>query len=133
VLAAAHGGWGSLIGQGGSYACASAKEEFGLAIVEALAAGLPVTAPLAGGPATYVDPDRTGILVDTTEVTSLAQAVEATLVLAADPDIATRTRAAIEGRYTLERMARSLTAVYRVTTGAASLAATVVSTAQDAA
>jgi glycosyltransferase involved in cell wall biosynthesis len=125
VLAAARLGWSSLIGPGGSYACASMKEEFGLAIVEALAAGLPVTAPLAGGPATYVEPGRSGTLVDTTDIDALASAIGTTLDLAADPATATHTRSVVEQRYTLERMARSLTAVYRVTVGAATLAAAV--------
>ena len=98
------------------------KEEFGLAIVEALAAGLPVTAPLAGGPATYVEPGRTGTLVDTTDTAALASAIGAT------PRPGPRRRTppgtpvpVVEERYTLERMARSLTAVYRVSAGASTL------------
>ncbi|MEX1296162.1 MAG: glycosyltransferase [Candidatus Limnocylindrales bacterium] len=122
VLATARAGLRSLVAAGGSYACASAKEEFGLAIVEALAAGLPVTAPRAGGPATYVEPGRTGALVDTTDPDALAQGVVAALDLAADRRTAGRARAVVEDRYTLDRMARSLTAVYRVTAGASTLA-----------
>ena len=41
-LAAAHAGLGRLIAPGGAYVCGSRKEEFGLAILEAMAAGLPV-------------------------------------------------------------------------------------------
>jgi glycosyltransferase involved in cell wall biosynthesis len=122
VMAVAKSGRGSLIGSGGAYACASRKEEFGLAIVEALAAGLPVTAPLAGGPATYVEPGRTGTLVDTTDIAALARAVRASLELAADPATADRTRASVEDRYTIKRMARTLTAIYRITAGASTLA-----------
>ena len=121
VLAAARAGFRAHIGPAGAYACASTKEEFGLAIVEALAAGLPVTAPTAGGPATYVTPDRTGALVDTTDPTALASGVSSTLELAAAPENAEAARAVVEDRYTLTRMARSLTAVYRVTVGASTL------------
>ena len=64
-LAAAHAGLGSLIAPGGVYVCGSLKEEFGLAILEAMAAGLPVVAPAGGGPATYVEDGVTGVLVDT--------------------------------------------------------------------
>ncbi len=133
LLAATHAGWRNLIGPGGSYACASTKEEFGLAIVEALAAGLPVTAPLAGGPATYVEPGRTGTLVDTTDTAALARAIRASLELARDAHTARHARALVEQRYTLERMARSLTAVYRFSTGAASLAAPVAGRSEDVA
>ncbi len=121
VLAAARAGWRSYIGTGGSYACASVKEEFGLAVVEALAAGLAVTVPLAGGPATYVERGRSGTLVDTTDTTALASAIGSTLDLASDPETARHTRAVVEGRYTLERMARTLAAVYRVSAGASTL------------
>ena len=133
VLAAARLGWDSLIGMGGSYACASTKEEFGLAIVEALAAGLPVTAPLAGGPATYVEPGRSGTLVDTTDVDALAVAIRSTLDLAAHPATASHTRSVVEERYTLGRMSRSLTAVYRVTVGASTLSAAVAERTEAAA
>jgi glycosyltransferase involved in cell wall biosynthesis len=124
VLAAARAGWRSFIAPGGSYACASAKEEFGLAIVEALAVGVPVTAPVQGGPATYVT-SETGVLVDTTDTQALARGIRATLELAARPETAARARAVVDARYTLARMARALTAVYRVTAGAATLAAPV--------
>ncbi len=122
VLAATRAGWGSLIAPAGAYACASAKEEFGLAIVEAMAAGLPVTAPLRGGPSTYVTVGLDGYLADTLQSPEIATSVRATLDLAADPETARRTRAAVEKRYTVERMARTLSAVYRVTAGASTLA-----------
>jgi glycosyltransferase involved in cell wall biosynthesis len=133
VLAAARLGWTSLVRPGGCYACASTKEEFGLAIVEALAAGLPVTAPRSGGPATYIEPGRSGTLVDTTDVDALGEAVRATLGLAAEPATSSRTRAVVEDHYTLDRMARSLTAVYRVTVGASTLAAPVAPRNEEAA
>lgn len=121
VLAAAQAGFRSHIGHGGAYACASAKEEFGLAIVEALAAGLPVVAPLTGGPATYVDPRRTGALVDTLDTLALAAGISDALELATDQETAITARNLVEDRFTLERMARSLTVVYRFTVGASTL------------
>ena len=57
---------------GAIYVCASDKEEFGLAIVEALAAGLVVVAPQRGGPRTYVDHGRNGLLCDTSSVEAIA-------------------------------------------------------------
>ncbi len=115
LLAVAQAGWGSLIGARGAYACGSAKEEFGLAIIEAMAAGLPVVAPRNGGPSTYVADGSTGWLVDTTDVAALAGAIRASLQLAEDPEAARRTRAVVEKRFTLDRMARTLAAVYRST------------------
>ena len=44
-MAAAHLGLGGLVAPGGVYVCGSLKEEFGLALIEALAAGLVVVAP----------------------------------------------------------------------------------------
>jgi glycosyltransferase involved in cell wall biosynthesis len=121
VLAAAQAGWGKHIGAGGAYVSGSRKEEFGLAIVEAMAAGLPVVAPLEGGPASYVEPGRTGELVDTSDPRAIAAGLRQTLALAADRRTAKLTREAVEDRYTIDRMARTLAAVYRVSTGASTL------------
>ena len=60
LLVTAHRGDGALAGSGGAYACGSRKEEFGLAIVEAMAAGLPVVVPASGGPASYIEEGWTG-------------------------------------------------------------------------
>jgi hypothetical protein len=46
---------------GGVYVDGALKEEFGLAVLEAMAAGLPVVAPSTGGPSTYVDDGDTGV------------------------------------------------------------------------
>ncbi len=122
VMAAARAGWRGTVAPGGVYACGSLKEEFGLAIVEAMAAGLPVVAPLTGGPATYVEAGRTGLLVDTAHPAALASALRRALRLAREPDTAARARAIVDERFTLERMARTLAAVYRSAVGAETLA-----------
>ena len=72
----------------GIYVAASLKEEFGIAILEALTSGLVVVAPAAGGPATYVEQDVTGVLVDATCPDALAGAVTHALALASDADVA---------------------------------------------
>ncbi len=122
MLAVARRGWRDVVGSSGAYVCGSPKEEFGLAIVEAMAAGLPVVAPLAGGPATYVEDGVTGALVDTSDAAAIAAGIHEALALARDPDTAARTRAVIDGRFTLPRMARTLSAVYRIAAGARTLA-----------
>lgn len=114
-LAAVRRGRPGLSSPAGVYVCASLKEEFGVALVEALASGLPVVAPDAGGPATFVEDGVTGVLVDTREHAALSRAVTRALDLAARPD-AERTdgaaRAMVRERFSIEVMATALTSVY---------------------
>jgi glycosyltransferase involved in cell wall biosynthesis len=125
LLAVARHGWGDWVAPGGAYVCGSPKEEFGLAILEAMAAGLPVVAPLTGGPATYIEPGVTGALVDTTDPRAIAAGIHEALHLAADPATGERTRSVVDARFTLSRMAHTLAAVYRIAAGASTLALTV--------
>jgi glycosyltransferase involved in cell wall biosynthesis len=113
LLAVARHGLSPLIGPCGAYACGSRKEEFGLALVEAMAAGLPVVAPREGGPSTYVEDGVTGVLVDTTDAAAIARGLLTALGLAREPGTAARTRDVVERRFTLDRMAQTLAAVYR--------------------
>ena len=113
LLGAARHGAAGFIGRGGAYACASRKEEFGLAIVEALAAGLPVVAPLLGGPATYIQSGKTGVLVNTAEPFALARGITDALDLSDSPGRADAAAAAIAQRYDISEMARALSRVYR--------------------
>ncbi len=116
LLAAAHRGVAGLIAPSGAYVCASAKEEFGLAIVEALASGLAVVAPRAGGPSTYVEHGRTGVLVDTMRPAALAQGVHAALDLAQVPGRAEHARSAMRAAYDISVMAATLADVYATAT-----------------
>ncbi|WP_020142499.1 glycosyltransferase family 4 protein [Terracoccus sp. 273MFTsu3.1] len=100
----------------GVYVSASLKEEFGIAILEAMAVGLVVVAPDGGGPATYVAHGKTGILTDTSTAAALASATHAALDLAAEPDAGTRAEQArdmVRTRFGIDTMAASLAAVYR--------------------
>jgi glycosyltransferase involved in cell wall biosynthesis len=89
----------------------SLKEEFGLAIVEALAAGLTVVAPASGGPATYVADGDTGVLVAAEE--PLGPAILRAIDLIDRPQRAERARATIEAHHTVETMAEHLVELYR--------------------
>ncbi|QHC65380.1 glycosyltransferase [Rathayibacter sp. VKM Ac-2759] len=114
-LGAVRHGRPGLAAAGGAYVCASVKEEFGIALLEALAAGLVVVAPAAGGPATYVEDGVTGLLVDTSDTGALARAAGDALDLAGGPlagAAAERGRAMVAERYTIQAMARALTGVY---------------------
>ena len=57
-VAAARFGVPGLAAPRGIYVCGSLKEEFGIALLEAMGAGLMVVAPDGGGPATYVERRR---------------------------------------------------------------------------
>ncbi len=98
-----------------------------------MAAGLPVVAPRDGGPATYVANGSTGQLVDTSDAIALAAGIRAALQLATDPATGDRTRAVVQARFTLDRMARTLAAVYRIAAGASTLALPVDAGAERAA
>src|SRR4051812_18392499 len=84
----------------------AALEPFGIAMVEAMALGLPVVAVDAVGPREIVEPESTGLL-SAASGTALAEAVGR---LAADPALRARmgdaARARYEGAFAAERMAR---------------------------
>jgi glycosyltransferase involved in cell wall biosynthesis len=98
---------------GGVYVCASDKEEFGLAIVEALAAGLVVVAPERGGPRTYVSHSTTGVLCDTMSISSLRAAIVDAMALVDVPGRARQAGDMVRRELTVERMAERLGQVYR--------------------
>jgi len=106
---------------GGVYVGAADKEEFGLAIVEAMAAGAAVVAPARGGPRSYVDHGRTGVLCETMSVEHLRGAIVEALALAQREGSRRRVdevRAIVRRDLGIDSMARALAGVYeRVTVG----------------
>ncbi|NQX35131.1 glycosyltransferase [Herbiconiux sp. VKM Ac-2851] len=99
----------------GVYVCGSVKEEFGIALLEAMASGLLVVAPDGGGPATYVERGVTGILTQTWNVSSLALAMWEAFALAqsgTNPGQPEASRATVEQSFTVEAMAEALVGVY---------------------
>lgn len=106
---------------GGVYVGAADKEEFGLAIVEAMAAGAAVVAPARGGPRSYVDHGRTGVLCETMSVEHLRGAIVEALELAQGEGSRRRVdevRAIVRRDLGIDSMARALAGVYeRVTVG----------------
>ncbi|MEO7131128.1 MAG: glycosyltransferase [Dermatophilaceae bacterium] len=100
---------------GGIYVSASLKEEFGIAILEAMATGLVVVAPVTGGPATYVADGVTGILADTHSRDGLGAAISSALELAVAPgagDRAAQAEAMVRERFGIETMATALAEIY---------------------
>lgn len=117
-VAAARFGVPGLAAPLGIYVCGSVKEEFGIALLEAMATGLLVVAPDGGGPATYVERGVTGFLARTWNVAELADAIHSALsaslaeVGEAGEARATRSRATVEKSFTIQAMAESLASVY---------------------
>ncbi len=100
----------------GIYVCGSLKEEFGIALLEAMGTGLLVVAPDAGGPATYVDSGVTGFLTPTWDVARLRSAMVEALDASLSESTADRaagSRATVERSFTIQAMARALSSVYR--------------------
>ncbi len=96
--------------EGGIYVDGAVKEEFGLAVLEALAAGLPVVAPSTGGPSTYVDHGDIGVLVDPSDC--LVTAMLDAFGLVSRPGRAQRARTIVEDRYSIDSMAAQLADLY---------------------
>lgn len=99
-------------GHEGVYVGAADKEEFGLAIVEALAAGAVVVAPVRGGARSYLAHGDTGLLCDTASVDDLRWSIVRALSMAPDRRRAERARAMVRRDLGIEAMARALVGVY---------------------
>jgi glycosyltransferase involved in cell wall biosynthesis len=115
-VAAARFGLPGLAGPRGVYVCGSLKEEFGIALLEAMATGLLVVAPDGGGPATYVIDGVTGFLTTTWDVGRFTSAIADALDAAAaetDDERAATSRATVEDSFTIGSMAGTLSSVYR--------------------
>jgi len=93
-------------------------EPFGLVVVEGMAAGLPVIAADAGGPAEVITNEVDGLLCPPANVDALATALQR---LAADEDLGARLAANARARadaFTPDRVAPNVTDLYRRATGA---------------
>lgn len=94
------------------FALPSLNEGQGRALVEAMAAGLPIVASAAGGIPEVLAGGAAGLLVPPADAGALARAIE---TLLADPALRARLGAAAReraGRYTVEASLRTLEALY---------------------
>jgi glycosyltransferase involved in cell wall biosynthesis len=66
-------------GEPNVYVCSSFKEEFGISILEAMAAGFLILAPRNGGVSSYVKHGNNGFLIDTRDCASLRRGMESVL------------------------------------------------------
>lgn len=92
--------------------CSTVPEPFGQVVVQGMAAGLPVVAADAGGPAEIIEDGRTGLLTPPGDVAALAAALRR---LAADADLCRRLGEggrAVAASYEPERLAPRLEHLY---------------------
>jgi glycosyltransferase involved in cell wall biosynthesis len=91
----------------------SYSEGLSLALLEAMAAGLPVIATRVGGNPELVTDGVTGLLIPPKDAEALAQALERLL---ADPSqahtLGQNARSLVVANYSLERLAREINAIY---------------------
>ena len=93
-----------------AFVLASRSETFGVVLIEALSAGLPVIAARSGGPEDFVD-DSNGLLVPADDIAALADAMERMPRLAGRYDRAALAASARE-RFSPDAVAGALTALY---------------------
>src|SRR6185503_2648298 len=96
------------------FVSASRSEAFGLAIVEAMASGVPVVATRTAGAEEVIEHDQTGRLVPVRDVEGLAQAISE---LSSDKRqrqfLSVNARRMVTERFSLERMVRETEQLYR--------------------
>ncbi len=100
------------------YVCSSLKEEFGLSVLEAMAAGVPCCAPINGGVRGYLRHGTNGFLVDTRDAASLQRELCALHGQGRfEPDRLEGVRAEakrnVEERYSLDAMSKAYADFYR--------------------
>lgn len=96
------------------FVSAARSEPFGLAIVEAMAAGLPIVATASEGAREIIDDEHTGKLVPVDDHEALAQAINTLLDNSRERSrLARNAQLAAHERFSLARMARDTEQVYR--------------------
>jgi len=98
------------------YLCSSLKEEFGISILEAMAAGYLVLAPIRGGVSTYLEHGKGGFLIDTASALSIRAAAEQ-ILLSEPPErlqrIAEEGKRFIVDNFAIEKIAGRFAGFYR--------------------
>ncbi|MFF9839312.1 glycosyltransferase [Streptomyces sp. NPDC013740] len=96
------------------YVCPSAKEEFGLAVLEAMEAGLLVAAPVRGGVPHYLTDGHNGLLIDTSSARTLGEGLVRLLRVAdgAAASMARRAQDLVRSTYSSNAMAQALAGHY---------------------
>jgi glycosyltransferase involved in cell wall biosynthesis len=92
----------------------SRSEPFGLSIVEAMAAGVPVVATMSEGAREIIDDNQTGRLIPIGAVEALGKAIDELLTDPKERDrLGKNAQRAVRERFSLERMLEATERVYR--------------------
>ncbi len=103
-----------LLGTFDLFVSPSRSEPFGLSIVEAMAAGVPVIATMSEGAREIIEAGKTGRLVPLRDVNALADAICELLSDAEERDrLSANAQLAVRERFSLERMVNATEQVYR--------------------
>lgn len=95
------------------YALTSRSEGFSLALVEAMATGLPVVATRCGGPEQIIDDGITGILVENGSAEAIAGSIERLRANAGERRrLGDAARAVVSERFTLEAQVQAYESLY---------------------
>ncbi|MFF6873648.1 glycosyltransferase [Streptomyces sp. NPDC012450] len=96
------------------YVCSSAKEEFGLAVLEAMEAGLLTAGPVRGGVPHYLTDGSNGLLLDTSTPRNLGDGLKRLLRIGDEEAAAmtSRARRLVRTTYSSAAMARAMTGHY---------------------
>ncbi|WP_420309345.1 glycosyltransferase [Streptomyces sp. YS-B37] len=96
------------------YVCPSAKEEFGLAVLEAMDAGLPVAGPRRGGVTHYLRDRVNGLLIDTSDQAGVIRGLRRIATTSVDDRrrYAAAGRKLVAERFSVARMADELADEY---------------------
>lgn len=99
------------------YMCSSFKEEFGIAIIEAMCSGFLVIAPINGGVSSYIESGSNGFLIYNTDTTTMKQGMEEVLDHAVYDskelhDIAQRGREFVTETFNIKRIADEFSDYY---------------------
>jgi len=112
LMAAARAGVAGVVGPGGVYACASEKEEFGLALLEAMASGLSVLGPALGGPPTFIVDGGSGVIADTSSAAGVREGLRRAASMRLSSSRAALAEATVRERFTIDAMAVGLVGLY---------------------
>jgi glycosyltransferase involved in cell wall biosynthesis len=97
-----------------AYALSSSYDIFPIAMLEAMASGLPVVATRNGGPSEVITQGQDGYLVETTDAAALAEALVKVLVDEAERTrLGENARRKVAERYTWDRIAQRTMKIYQ--------------------